>query len=232
MAAAILLTACGEQSGSFRPKIGVGDSAPHSENLTVENQDDWYKISSMDTKVPLYRWRISDLLQQGRPFLVVFGTPQHCTMCVDQIVRGASGRGAVCVQRHRNLVHRHVDSDGRISSRTKVGSHNDDINAGTVCAAGFYQGEAHSLWLGREFHHNRLTLIVPHGCGWGTPPRDYPRWDETRAYDAIVSMMRQGKLTAPGLITPVVPLAEGPRVFRQIEESPESVIKFAIKFGE
>jgi len=88
-AAIVLLTACSEGPGGLRPKIGVGDRAPQSQNLTVSNPDDWYQVSSMDTKVPLYRWRIADLLQQGKPFLLVFGTPQHCTMCVDQIVRVA-----------------------------------------------------------------------------------------------------------------------------------------------
>jgi thioredoxin-like negative regulator of GroEL len=43
----------------------------------------------MNTKLDLYRWRISDLIDQHRPFLVVFGTPQHCTMCVDQLTRVA-----------------------------------------------------------------------------------------------------------------------------------------------
>ena len=102
--------------------------------------------------------------------------------------------------------------------------------AGTVCSAGFYQGEAHGLWLGREWHHNRLTIVVPHGCGWGHQPRDYPGWDAQRAYDCIVSMMRQGRLTAPGLIHPVVALEEGPEVFRLIEQDPDKVIKFAIAF--
>jgi threonine dehydrogenase-like Zn-dependent dehydrogenase len=101
---------------------------------------------------------------------------------------------------------------------------------GTVCSAGFYQGESKGLWLGREWHHNRLTMIVPHGCGWGHWPRDYPLWDEQRAYDCIVSLMRQGRLTAPGLIHPVVSLAEGPEVFRLIENEPDRVIKFAVRF--
>jgi threonine dehydrogenase-like Zn-dependent dehydrogenase len=101
---------------------------------------------------------------------------------------------------------------------------------GTVCAAGFYQGESRGLWLGREMHHNRLTLIVPHGCGWGHPPRDHPRWDERRGYEAIISLMRQGKLTAPGLIDPVVTIDEGPAVFRLIENDPGKVIKFAVRF--
>ena len=101
---------------------------------------------------------------------------------------------------------------------------------GTVCSAGFYQREAHGMWLGREWHHNRLTMIVPHGCGWGTPPRDYPRWDEGRAYACIASMMRKGRLTAPGLITPVVSLEDGPDVWRMIREEPDKVIKYAIRF--
>ena len=101
---------------------------------------------------------------------------------------------------------------------------------GTICSAGFYQGEAHGLWLGREWHHNRLTMVVPHGCGWGHHPRDYPRWDEKRAYDAIVSMMRKGKLTAPGLIEPVVSIEEAPEVFRLIREEPDRVHKYAVQF--
>jgi threonine dehydrogenase-like Zn-dependent dehydrogenase len=101
---------------------------------------------------------------------------------------------------------------------------------GTVCSAGFYQGESRGLWLGREWHHNRLNMVVPHGCGWGHPPRDFPRWDERRAYDAIVSLMRQGTLTAPGLVCPTVPLAEGPEVYRLMEQEPDRVRKFAVRF--
>jgi threonine dehydrogenase-like Zn-dependent dehydrogenase len=101
---------------------------------------------------------------------------------------------------------------------------------GTVCSAGFYQGEAHGLWLGREWHHNRLTIVVPHGCGWGHHPRDYPRWDEQRAYDTIVSMMRKGKLSAPGLIGPVVPIEKGPEVFEWIRSEPDRVRKYAVRF--
>ncbi len=101
---------------------------------------------------------------------------------------------------------------------------------GTVCSAGFYQGEANDMWLGREWHHNRITIVVPHGCGWGHTPRDYPGWDAHRAYDCIVSMIRKGRLTAPGLIQPVVSIDEGPEVFRLIENEPDKVIKYAVRF--
>jgi threonine dehydrogenase-like Zn-dependent dehydrogenase len=101
---------------------------------------------------------------------------------------------------------------------------------GTICSAGFYQGEAQGIWLGREWHHNRLTMIVPHGCGWGHPPRDFPRWDQQRAYDTLASMMRKGKLAAHDLITPIVPLEEGAEVFRLMKDDPEKVIKYAVRF--
>ncbi len=85
----VTLSGCGEEAGrnALSARVGVGDVAPRSRNRTVANPADWYQVSSMDTKVDLYRWKIADLLDEGRPFLVVFGTPQHCTMCVDQIVR-------------------------------------------------------------------------------------------------------------------------------------------------
>jgi threonine dehydrogenase-like Zn-dependent dehydrogenase len=102
--------------------------------------------------------------------------------------------------------------------------------AGTVCSAGFYQGESYGLWLGREWHHNRLTMIVPFGCGWMNVPRDYPRWDEQRAYDAIASLMRQGKLSAPGLIQPIFSLDEAPDIYELMRDEPEKAIKFGVKF--
>lgn len=101
---------------------------------------------------------------------------------------------------------------------------------GTICASGVYLGEGRDLWLGNEFHRNRLTMIVPHGCFLGHTPRDYSRWDDYRAYDAIVSMMRQGALTAPGLIQPLVSLDEGPAVWDLVVNRPAEVVKFGIRY--
>ena len=104
-------------------------------------------------------------------------------------------------------------------------------SGGTVCSASAYAGQpAKDLWLGREWHNNQLTMIVPHGCSDGLKPRDFPRWDEYRAFDCIVSMMRQGRLTAPGLIQPLVSLDKFQEVWRLIQDHPEEVVKFAIRF--
>ncbi len=85
---AFMLIGCDNGLG-IGSKLKVGDKAPKSNNLTIANPDKWYEISTMDTKVALYRWNIAELINEGKPFLAVFGTPQHCTMCVDQITRVA-----------------------------------------------------------------------------------------------------------------------------------------------
>ncbi len=103
---------------------------------------------------------------------------------------------------------------------------------GLVCSAGFYQGEAQNLYLGREWHHNRLTMIVPHGCGWGHEPREYPYWHRQRALDTIVSMMRKGRLQAQGLVNKVYSLEAATQVYQQIRENPDAIIKFAVDLGK
>ena len=100
---------------------------------------------------------------------------------------------------------------------------------GTICSAGFYQGEAHSLFLGREWHMNNLTMIVPNGCGGWHETRNYPHWNNRRVGDTILSMMRQDRLKAQGLINRVYEgLDDATDVFQHIIEAPDELIKFAV----
>lgn len=99
---------------------------------------------------------------------------------------------------------------------------------GTVVAAGFYGGEAQGMWLGREFHHNRLTMVVPHGCGWGHPPRDNPTWDDNRAWRAIASLVRDRSLPLGKIITHTVPLAQSEGVFALLRDKPDTAVKFMV----
>jgi hypothetical protein len=87
LAASVL--AC-DGGSSFGPKVKVGDRVPRSDNRIALNENQWKEVSSADTKMRLYRWKIADLVEKGKPFLVVFGTPQHCSMCVDQLTRVAA----------------------------------------------------------------------------------------------------------------------------------------------
>jgi threonine dehydrogenase-like Zn-dependent dehydrogenase len=102
--------------------------------------------------------------------------------------------------------------------------------AGTVCSAGFYQGESKGLWLGREWHHNRLNVVVPHGCGWGHTPRDYPRWDQARAWSGIVGQLERRRLDVSGLIDPVVPFDEAVEAMDKVYRDPAGIIKYGVTF--
>lgn len=102
--------------------------------------------------------------------------------------------------------------------------------AGTICSAGFYQDEAKHLWLGREWHHNRLTMIVPHGCGWGHEPRDYPRWDRQRAYDTLAHLMAMGILRDLNIINLTVGFSEATNILEAIQKQADQVIKYAVEF--
>ena len=84
---ALLLGACSEYG--VPKKLKVGDAVPASRNRILEPGADWRSVTTMDTRVRLYRWRIADLIAQQRPFIITFGTPQHCTICVDQLSRVA-----------------------------------------------------------------------------------------------------------------------------------------------
>lgn len=100
---------------------------------------------------------------------------------------------------------------------------------GVICSAGFYQGEARGLFLGREWHHNLLTMIVPNGCGGWHESRDYPFWNDRRAGETILSMMRQDRLKARGLINRVYEgLDDATHVFQHIQADPDELIKFAV----
>jgi cytochrome oxidase Cu insertion factor (SCO1/SenC/PrrC family) len=84
---ALLIVSC--SSEGMAPKVKVGDLAPKSQNRVLAPGVAQQQVSTLDSKAHLYDWRIADLVTAGRPFLVVFGTPQHCTMCVDQLRRVA-----------------------------------------------------------------------------------------------------------------------------------------------
>jgi hypothetical protein len=87
LSAAVFLASCSQHG--VPQKLKVGDDVPRSQNRVLAPGEDWRTVTTMDTRVKLYRWRIADMIAQKKPFIVVFGTPQHCTICVDQLSRVA-----------------------------------------------------------------------------------------------------------------------------------------------
>ena len=71
---------------------------------------------------------------------------------------------------------------------------------------------------------------MPHGCGGGHRPRDYPRWDTRRTFDALYQLMRRGKLNVAPIINPVVGRSEAVDLFRRMRDEPDRIVKLAVKF--
>lgn len=79
------LTGC--DGDHFKLELAKGGTVPASVNKIESDVESWKEICSMDIADNLHEQRISDLRAASKPFMVVFGTPQHCTMCVDQLIR-------------------------------------------------------------------------------------------------------------------------------------------------
>jgi threonine dehydrogenase-like Zn-dependent dehydrogenase len=56
-------------------------------------------------------------------------------------------------------------------------------------------------------------------------------WDSPRITDLAFRLLRDGKLTAEGLIAPIVTIDESAEAYRDIDEHPEKSIKMGVRFG-
>lgn len=99
---------------------------------------------------------------------------------------------------------------------------------GTICMVSFYGKDATGLYLGDEFHVNRLTLISVRAET--LPGRDAPVWDLKRLVDLALSWLVSGRMRTEGIISPIVDFADSAEAYRAIDERPEESIKLGIRF--
>lgn len=99
-----------------------------------------------------------------------------------------------------------------------------------VVAMGFFQGEARQLFLGEEFHHNRIALVCSQISG--VNPALQHRWDRLRLTTSFIELAAAGRLALAPLISHVRPFDEAPALFEQIERRPEEVMQAVLSFGE
>ncbi|HEX2032760.1 MAG TPA: zinc-binding alcohol dehydrogenase [Chloroflexota bacterium] len=99
---------------------------------------------------------------------------------------------------------------------------------GTICLLSYYADEARGLYLGEEFHLNRLQLV---SCRSESQPlRDAPGWTLERLAQIALLWLTSGRLRTDGILTPIVTLDEAPEAFRQVDEHPETSIKLGVRF--
>jgi threonine dehydrogenase-like Zn-dependent dehydrogenase len=97
-----------------------------------------------------------------------------------------------------------------------------------VVAMGFFQGEARGLFLGEEFHHNRIDLVCSQISGV-SPALKY-RWDALRLSTTFMDLAAEGRLELSPLITNQAPFAQAAALFELLDKQPDEVVQAVITF--
>jgi threonine dehydrogenase-like Zn-dependent dehydrogenase len=99
-----------------------------------------------------------------------------------------------------------------------------------VVALGFYQGEAAGVFLGEEFHHNRIAVICSQ-IG-GLAPELQHRWDRARLVRTFMDLATSGQVRCTELVTHRAPARDAANLFRLIDEQPRSVLQAVLDFRD
>ena len=102
------------------------------------------------------------------------------------------------------------------------------VTGGKVVALGFYQGEAKGLYLGEEFHHNRVQIVCSQ-IG-GINPAYSGRWDHARLRRTIMDLQAQDRLRLRELITEVYPFERAAEAYRRLDQDPGSAVQLVLDF--
>ena len=97
-----------------------------------------------------------------------------------------------------------------------------------VVAMGFFQGAAQGLYLGEEFHHNRLSIVCSQISGVA-PELSY-RWDRVRLAQTVMQLQVDGLLNLRPLITHIEPFERAEVLFEMLDQSPDQVIQAVMEF--
>jgi threonine dehydrogenase-like Zn-dependent dehydrogenase len=101
--------------------------------------------------------------------------------------------------------------------------------AGRVVTVGFYKGGASDLYLGEEWHHNRITLLSSM-TSWDCPHRDFPLWNEDRLLATVFKLFKDKKLLVEDLISHIIPFENAQKAYELIDRNPNETIKVALSY--
>lgn len=99
-----------------------------------------------------------------------------------------------------------------------------------VVALGFFQGESQGLFLGEEFHHNRIHLVCSQISNVD-PALSY-RWDRIRLIHTIMDLQMQGSLDLHPVITHVIPFKQAAQAFQILDETPDKALQIVLDFSQ
>ena len=97
---------------------------------------------------------------------------------------------------------------------------------GKVIVMSWYPKALPNVFLGREFHHNRIQLICSQTGG--TRPELSNRWDIKRRMKAILGLML--KLRLEPLITHEIPYQDAAAAYSLIDQHPQDIMQVVLKY--
>ena len=95
-----------------------------------------------------------------------------------------------------------------------------------VIAMGFFQGEASGLFLGEEFHHNRVNIVGSQISG--TDPELTYRWNRLRLIQTFMSLQAERSIDLKPLLSHVIPFDQAGEAFRILDEEPENALQIVL----
>ncbi|MBO0708626.1 MAG: zinc-binding dehydrogenase [Candidatus Dormibacteraeota bacterium] len=98
-----------------------------------------------------------------------------------------------------------------------------------VVAAGAYQGGAEALFLGREFHHNRVELRCSQTQGIRAGIQH--RWDRLRIEQTVVALAAAGRLQLEPLVSHRLPVERAPEAYAMLDAGSEAAIQVLLEFS-
>jgi 2-desacetyl-2-hydroxyethyl bacteriochlorophyllide A dehydrogenase len=96
-----------------------------------------------------------------------------------------------------------------------------------VVVSGFFQGEGSGLFLGEEFHHNRIELVCSQISG--VSPRLDHRWSQDRLRTTVMRLQAEGSLQFEPLVSHRFPLADAADAFRLLAERPADAVQVVLE---
>lgn len=99
-----------------------------------------------------------------------------------------------------------------------------------VVSAGFFQGDGGGLFLGEEFHHNRVRVLCSQISGL-SPALDH-RWSVERLERTVMSLAAEGRVSLQPLVTHVFDADDADEAFRLLDQrpAPAEVVQAVLKF--
>lgn len=95
-----------------------------------------------------------------------------------------------------------------------------------VVALGFFQGESSGLFLGEEFHHNRVNIVGSQI--FGTDPELTYRWNRLRLVQTFMRLQADGVIDLKPVISHVIPFEDAGEAFRILDQEPENALQIVL----